>query len=56
VEKAGIDLYTVWTTEPARDNKANFAVTELVVDYFGVKKNQVFMVRGEKGKKKSWKL
>lgn len=37
---------------PAVEGKANAALIELLADYFRVKKRQVTILRGEKGRKK----
>jgi uncharacterized protein YggU (UPF0235/DUF167 family) len=44
--------YTVYTTSPARDNKANISVIEQLSDYFDVPKNCITIKRGLKSKNK----
>ena len=42
----------VRTTAAAADNKANFAVIDLLADHFGVAKSQVSIIRGHTDRKK----
>ena len=42
----------VRTTAPAADNKANYAVIELLAEHFGVPKSAVHIVRGHTTRKK----
>jgi uncharacterized protein YggU (UPF0235/DUF167 family) len=42
----------VYTTSPARDNKANISVIEQLSDYFDVPKNCITIKRGLKSKNK----
>ena len=52
VEESGIDSLKAHLTAPARDNKANKALIELLSGYYGLKKKQVRIVRGEKSRDK----
>ena len=52
VEELGADSLKAHLTAPAQDNKANKALIELLADYYGVKKKQVSIVRGEKSRDK----
>ena len=45
-------FYTVFVKEPARENKANRAVIELLSEYFKVPKSQVFILSGLRSKQK----
>jgi len=45
-------MLKVETTQPARDNRANLALVELVADYLHVKKSQVLIKSGEKSRRK----
>jgi hypothetical protein len=43
----------VYVTAPAIEGKANKAVLELLAEYFGCKKSQVRIIKGERSKDKS---
>lgn len=51
IEKSGESL-TVYVKEPARENKANLAVINLLAQYFKVPKSQILIVSGLKSKQK----
>ncbi len=51
IEKTG-ELLTVYVKEPARENKANLAVIDLLADYFKVPKSNISIVSGLKSKQK----
>jgi len=51
VEEAG--RWKVYLTAPPVEGKANEALIELLAEHFGVKKRQVRLVRGEKGRDKT---
>jgi len=53
VEKTKDNFYKISTIEPAKKNKANFAIIDLVAEYFDTKKNNVFIDKGEKSKIKT---
>ncbi len=42
----------VHVTKPAEDNRANEAVVEMLAEHFGVRKNQVSIIKGEKSRNK----
>lgn len=42
----------VRTTSAAADNKANFAVIDLLAEHFGVSKSQISIIRGHTSRKK----
>lgn len=44
------------TTAPAREGKANKAAIELLAKYFEVKKNQIFLIQGNKSKQKIFSI
>jgi len=50
VEEGGI--FKVRGTAKAIDGKANKAVIDVLADYFGLKKGQVRILRGEKSREK----
>ncbi len=52
VEESGAGGLKVHLTTPAQDNKANKALIELLAGYYGLKKKQVRIVRGEKSRDK----
>ncbi len=52
IEESGPDSLKARLTAPAQDNKANKALIELLADYYGTKKKQVSIVRGEKSRDK----
>lgn len=42
----------VYLTAPASEGKANKALVEVLADHFGVRKSEVRIVKGEKGRDK----
>jgi hypothetical protein len=44
---------TIFTKAPARDNKANFAVINLLSDYFNIPKRNISIKHGLKSKRKT---
>lgn len=42
----------VRTTAAAADNKANFAVIDMLAEHFGVSKSQISIIRGHTSRKK----
>ncbi len=52
VEKLGDGSYIVYTKKEARDNMANNDIVKQVAKHFGVGKNDVSIVLGQKMKKK----
>ncbi len=51
IEKSG-ELLTAYVKEPARENKANLALINLLSEYFKVPKSQISIVSGLKSKQK----
>jgi uncharacterized protein YggU (UPF0235/DUF167 family) len=45
-------IYTVYTNSPARDNRANISVIELLSDYLDIPKSCISIKRGLKSKQK----
>ena len=56
VEKDLFGDLRVYVKEPALEGRANEAVIVSLAEYFGVKKYQVLMVRGQKSKKKIFRI
>jgi uncharacterized protein len=54
IEEEGI--FKVRVTAKATDGKANKAVIETLADYFGIKRNQIRILRGEKSRDKILEL
>lgn len=46
-------IYIIHTKEPARDNKANFAVIDLLSDYLDIPKRNISIKHGLKSKTKT---
>jgi len=46
------DTYYVYTNSPARENRANISVIELLSDYFDIPKSYITIKRGHKSKTK----
>ena len=47
------EIYKVYVTAPAVEGRANKAVIGLLAEYFGVKKNQIEIIKGLKYAKKT---
>jgi len=52
MEDLGNHTFAVWVREPAKENKANFAVLEVIARHFGVGISRVRFVSGVKSKEK----
>lgn len=52
VEKDLLGSLHIYVAEPPLAGRANRAVMESLADYFGVKRNAVFLLSGEKSKVK----
>ena len=50
--KAENGIIKVYTAAPAVDNKANFAVLEMLAEFFHVRKSQVEIKQGHKSRNK----
>jgi len=53
IQKLSENIYGAWVKEPAKDNKANFALIKLLSDHFGKPQSSLRIVRGQKGRIKS---
>lgn len=53
IEDLGRNTFAVWVREPAKENKANFAVLEAIARHFGVGLGRVRLVSGVKSKEKT---
>jgi hypothetical protein len=53
IEDLGSNTFAVWVREPAKENKANFAVLEAIARHFGVGLGRVRLVSGVKSKEKT---
>ena len=51
--KKEVDFYKVHLTAPAVEGKANKALVEYLAEYFGVKKNQIEIIKGLKSRNKT---
>jgi uncharacterized protein (TIGR00251 family) len=56
VEKDLLGQIHVYVNAPPLEGKANRAVIETLAEYFGVKKNEVRLVLGEKTKRKIFEI
>ena len=56
VEKLSENEYKVWVKEPAKENKANYAVIDMMSEVFSVSKSSIQIVSGLKSKTKIIKL
>jgi uncharacterized protein YggU (UPF0235/DUF167 family) len=56
VIKNSQEVFQVYTTQPARDNRANEAVTKSLSEYLGVNRNRIWLVSGAKAKRKVFEL
>ena len=56
VEKLSENEYKVWVKEPAKENKANYAVIDIISELFSVSKSSIQIVSGLKSKTKIIKL
>ena len=52
IEKINENTFSVWVKEPAKENKANFAVLEAVAKHFNVGISRIRFVGGVKSKEK----
>ena len=46
------NMYYVYTKSPAKENKANMEMIDLISEYLNIQKRNIFIKRGIKGKKK----
>lgn len=52
LEDLGGNTFAVWVREPAKENKANFAVLEAIAKHFGVGISKVRFVAGVRSREK----
>lgn len=52
IEKTGINCFTVWTTKPATENKANEDIVRQLAEYIGVAPTRIHLVLGKTSKTK----
>lgn len=56
IEKIDKNEYKIWVKEPAKDNKANEAVINIISDTLGVRKSSIQITKGLKSKSKLIKI
>jgi hypothetical protein len=56
VEKIGDNEFIVKVKEPAKENKANFAVIEAISDYFNVSFSAIRIISGKTSKQKVFEI
>ena len=56
VEKTGENSYKVWVTKPPHENQANEAVIEALSDYLDIPKSGIKLIRGGKGRQKTFEI
>ncbi len=56
VEKLSKDELKVWLTAPPIDNKANFALIDILAEYFNVKSRQIIIIAGVHSRNKKIKI
>jgi uncharacterized protein (TIGR00251 family) len=52
IEQINENTFSIWVKEPAKENKANFAVLEAMAGYFGVSLGHIRLVSGAHSKEK----
>lgn len=52
IEEDMTHVYHVYVKEPPLEGKANKAIEEALSKYLGIKRNHIYLVRGEHEKKK----
>jgi len=56
IEKMEEGRYKVWVNKPPEDNKANFAVIDILSDYFNVPTSKISLLAGRTSKIKTFKI
>lgn len=56
VEKVSENVYRVWVKEPAKDNKANFALIKILSSHFNSPQSSIRIIKGQKSKIKTVSL
>lgn len=52
IEKTGINCFTVWTTKPATENKANEDIIKQLAEYLNISSTRIHLVLGKTSKTK----
>lgn len=56
IKKMDDNLYKVWTKEPAKDNKANFDILNIIAEHFHIPASSVKLLGGRTSKNKVFKI
>lgn len=56
IESMGHNQFQVYVTAPPAEGKANQAALVALARYLKIRKNQIFLVRGEKSKRKVFEI
>lgn len=56
IEKGLMEMLHVYVNTPPLEGKANEAVIEILADFFKIKKNEIFLLRGVKSKNKIFEV
>jgi len=56
IEKDLMEMLHVYVNTPPLEGKANEAVIEILADFFKIKKNEIFLLRGVKSKNKIFEI
>ncbi|MFA6184784.1 MAG: DUF167 domain-containing protein [Candidatus Shapirobacteria bacterium] len=56
IEKDLMEMLHVYVNTPPLEGKANEAVIEILADFFKIKKNEIFLLRGVKSKNKIFEV
>lgn len=56
VEKIEKDRFIVRANAPAKEGKANKRAIELLSEYYGISKNRICLMRGNKSKEKEFDI
>lgn len=56
IEKISEDKFSVWVREKPQDGKANYAVRELLANYFNIPKSRIILMSGETAKNKIFEI
>lgn len=52
IQRTASNSLKIHVSQPAEDNKANKAVVETLSRYYGIKKNQISIIKGEHSQNK----
>jgi uncharacterized protein (TIGR00251 family) len=53
VKRLSESVYSVWVKEPAKENKANFAVIKALSEHFNRPQSSIKIIKGQKSKIKT---